>query len=633
MSDKSLAYRLGLYISSALLIVFAVFIFWALRFHAVNNLKNTENKAIFLSNDIYRTVRDKVVLTEGLASNIARQIEFYHVHGEASDYFISLLNDTKYLQAIQVKLHIHNNIPDDSIFSVLRSDNGIRYSEGNMTTGYFINEDSLLCYFPDLSQKGWSEPFRSSKPGDVVSVFNYPFEFRDSKGSILSNGYVECMISFGSLQQLISETKIWQHGYAFLVSDKGTFITYPLKEQILKRNLFRLPSGDIRGDSVKIAKFMTGESGPIVVFPPDLDHVKAWAFSNRIPENNWLLVTTIPFSELRQSLYAQIYKMGSILLFLTGAIFFLVIAITNKVMKPLSRVSKELHNFGVEKLNQSSKARNETTAIRESLIRLQEMYDRYRKNEEESNVKGARLRDDLQVASEIQQGIIPPAGNHTIKDTGIIIHSVFKPAQIVSGDLYDFYMIDEHNLLITIGDVSGGGIPAALFMGVAHTLIKSNALIRGAKEIISHVNKALCRNNTNQFFLTMFLGIIDTRNGVLNYCNAGHVPTFLISPSGNVKELGDPHGLPLGLYAETIYKDSSVHLKHGDHLILYTDGITEQVSEKGEYFGVNNFYRLFDQFKDRSPEEIAGIIVQSVGDFAGNAAHTNDLSLLVIEYG
>lgn len=633
MSEKSLAYHLGLYISSALLIVFAIFIFWVLRFHAANNLKNTENKAVFLSNDIYRTVRDKVVLTEGLASDIARQIEFYRVHGEARNYFTSLLNDTRYLQAIQVKLHLHDNISDNSVFSVLRSENGINYSEGNNTTGYFINEDTLICYFPDLSRKGWSEPFRISKSGDVVSIFNYPFVFRNSKGSILSNGLVECMISFGSLQDLISETKIWQHGYAFLVSDKGTFITYPLKEEVLKRNLFRLPPGDIRGDSVKIASFMTGKSGPIVVFPPALNHVKALAFSNRIPENNWLLVTAIPISDLRQSLYAQIFKMGSILLFLIGLIFFLVIAITNKVMKPLSRVSKELQNFGIEKLDQSPEARNETITIRESLIRLQEMYDKYKINQAESSIRSARFRADLQSASEIQQSIIPPAGNHSIKDTRVVIYSVFKPAQIVSGDLYDFYLIDDHRLLITIGDVSGGGIPAALFMGVAHTLIKSNALRGEAREIVSQVNKILCKNNKNQFFLTMFLGILDTGNGILNYCNAGHVPTFLISPSGNVKELGDPHGLPLGLYAETMYRDSSVHLKYGDHLILYTDGITEQVSEKGEYFGVDNFYRLFDQFKDRTPEEIAGIIVRSVSDFAGNAAHTNDLSLLVMEYG
>lgn len=631
MSNRSLAYHLGFYISLALFLVFGTFTFFIIRFHAENSKKNIENSAILLSQDIYRNVRDKVLLTQELASGISSQIGIFLKHGESENYLKSALDGRKYLQAILIRFHDLDIHHIRSYLSVTRSGDDINFSENPEDSGKEFNADSLFRYFGNLRGEKWSEPFRTKK-GEVVSAYHLPFEFRDQKDGKLISGEVICLISFNFLDQLISETKIWENGYAFLISDKGTFVTYPIKELVLKRNLFSLPPGDLREDLVRIPEFMAGISGPITVYPPVLNHAKAWSFPNRIPENNWLVVTVIPVSELQKGLRDMILKMSGILVLLIGIVFFLVLIITGRVMKPLSKASYDLHLFGVEHLDQSTRAKNETVTIRESLKKLQEMYEKHQQNAKESSLKSARLKADLEAASEIQQGILPPPGNYQIPRTGISIHSVFKPAQIVSGDLYNFFMIDDNHLLINIGDVSGGGVPAALFMGVAHTLVKSNALAGTAGEIVSQVNKQLSRNNSNQFFLTLFLGILHTETGTLNYCNAGHVPTFLVSSNGNVKELADPHGPPLGLVHNTSYKNSNVHLKQGDRLILYTDGITEKANEYGDYFGVDGFYALFNQFKSHSPEEIAGMIVKSVGDFAGKTKATNDLSLMVIGF-
>ncbi len=631
MSNRSLAYHLGFYISLALFFVFGTFTFYIIRYHAENSKKSIENSAILLSQDIFRNIRDKVLLTEELASVISRQIGFFKKYGESENYLRSVLDDRMYLQAILIRLHDREETHLRSFLSVSRCNDGILFADNPEDSGSELNVDSLFRYFGNLTGESWSEPFRTRK-GEVVSAYHLPFEFRDQGNGKQFPGDIICLISFGFLDKLISETKIWENGYAFLISDKGTFITYPIKELVLKRNLFALPPGDIREDLVRIPEFMAGTSGPITVYPPVLNHAKAWSFPNKIPENNWLVVTVIPVAELQKGLKSMILKMSGILLLLIGIVYLLVLFITVRVMKPLSKASYDLHRFGVEYLDQSSRAKNETVTIRESLKNLQEKYDKYQQNLKESNIKSARLKADLEAAFEIQQSILPPPGHYQIPGTGIRIYSVLKPAQIVSGDLFDFFMIDHNHLLITIGDVSGGGVPAALFMGVAHTLIKSNALKGTAREIVSQVNKQLGRNNTNQFFLTLFLGILHTETGNLNYCNAGHAPTFLVSSNGNVKELADPHGIPLGLVHDTSYKDSTVHLKQGDHLILYTDGITEQANENGEYFGVDGFYALFNYFKGHSPDEIAEMIVKKVGDFAGNTKHTNDLSLMVFGF-
>ncbi len=339
----------------------------------------------------------------------------------------------------------------------------------------------------------------------------------------------------------------------------------------------------------------------------------------------------MPTSELYHDLNLLLLKMILVSIGVAALLFYLVFTISRRILRPLSTVSRELASFSIEKLDPVSGELNETISLQKSLALLQKRYEKSQQSESEFLRRRAKHREDLQLASEIQQAFIPPQGNHLVPGTGVTIHSVFRPLHVVSGDLYDFFMIDDTKLLFTIGDVSGGGIPAALFMGVANTYIKSNAFAGSAKDIVNQVNMLLCRNNSNQFFLSLFLGILDVEEKTLNYCNAGHTPSFFMSHAGKVKELGDPHGLPLGLYPERSYKDSVIHMGKGDTLILYTDGVTEQLSEDGDFFGVDNFYRLFDIMKDKTPDEIAEIIIGSVNNFAGATPQSDDLSILVLQ--
>ena len=301
-------------------------------------------------------------------------------------------------------------------------------------------------------------------------------------------------------------------------------------------------------------------------------------------------------------------------------------------MEPLTKISDELHNFSIEILEHPQETKNETVALQKSLERLQDRYEKHKKYEAEVAQRGSKFLSDLALASEIQQSIIPQTGNYSLQNSGISIHTVFRPAQYVSGDLYDFFMIDNKRLIITMGDVSGGGIPAALFMGVAHTYIRSNALHETSKEIVSQVNKQLCKNNANQFFLTLFLGILDISDGILNYCSAGHTPSILYSANGTMQELDNQHGLPLGLYPEKEYSDTSIDINKGDYLILYTDGVTEHINEAGEFYGVHSFYSLLNQLKDKTPEEIATMIMKSVDRFGSGVTQHNDLSLMVVKF-
>jgi sigma-B regulation protein RsbU (phosphoserine phosphatase) len=371
---------------------------------------------------------------------------------------------------------------------------------------------------------------------------------------------------------------------------------------------------------------------PVTVFPIPLNFQKSWAYPTLIPENGWIMAFVMPYKEFYKDLKLLLFRMVAVSFLVALLIFYLVFAISRRVMQPISKISRELHTFSIEKLDPGSGQNNETVLLQDSLERLRNQYEKNLQSEKEIRQRRERLRADMQLAAEIQASFIPPSGNHFLHDAGLSLHAVYKPMLMVSGDLFDFFMISDHKMLITIGDVSGDGIPAALFMGVAHTHIKSHAFDGDSKDIVGKVNKLLCKNNTNQFFLSLFLGILDLESDTLNYCNAGHTPTFLVQQTGRVKELGDPHGLPLGLYPDRGYKDNNVKFSKGDLLILYTDGLSEQINEAGDFFGTDNFYRVFDKVKNHSSEEVAAMILHEVNHFAGASAQSDDLSLLVLKY-
>ena len=145
-----------------------------------------------------------------------------------------------------------------------------------------------------------------------------------------------------------------------------------------------------------------------------------------------------------------------------------------------------------------------------------------------------RLDKDMKSAKEIQFNIVPNEYPAFPDRKEIDLYAVLNPAQIIGGDLYDYFFIDNDHLLFTIGDVSGKGIPASLFMAVAHTLIKGNANVLSSKHIVEQINKKLSHRNSNQHFLTLFLGILDVKNGILDYCNAAHNYPYLLRSNGKI---------------------------------------------------------------------------------------------------
>lgn len=634
MSDKPAAYQLGIYISAVFIVVFSIFAYLSFSYNRNLIHKNVENNAIAISTKIISTVNEKILIVQEISNTLAQQIPYLYEVEEFSQVLNNIAERYEFLTSIQVNYEPKTGIkPDSSVAHFPEQKHGQIFNEKvNRRKCQDTAMVKTIALLEKTREPAWSKPYLCPTDSDLVVLFYQPFSHVNNLNDSIYEGYVACEISLGFLNDLILETKISEKGYAFLISDDGTFITHPYKEYILNRSLFSLPKEVFRGDESELLKFVNEDFGSITVYPTVLNFTKSIAYHTKMRNTGWVLATTIPYSEINNELYWLLFKMFIAMLTVVTTIFVSIIFISSKVMRPLLKVTREIHTFSNENHEYETQVRNEAEALAHSLKRLRKTYEKFRLDEAESKEQSQRFQRDLLMASEIQKSIIPPQGLWTLSTSGISLYSVFRPAYVVSGDLYDFFMIDEKHLLITIGDASGSGVPAALFMGVAHTFIKSFSTGKSARFIVKKVNKELCRNNSNQFFLTLFLGILNIEDGTLSYCNAGHTPPYLIRNKGKLEILSKSHGLPVGLYPERTYDESVVQLNPGDKLFLYTDGVTDQTNEAGQHFGEEYLRNIVRLNRNELPEDLAGRLLYNLDGFKGNSQHHDDVSILIFKY-
>ena len=213
------------------------------------------------------------------------------------------------------------------------------------------------------------------------------------------------------------------------------------------------------------------------------------------------------------------------------------------------------------------------------------------------------------------------------------IHASMDPAKEVGGDFYDFFMIDDDHLAMVIADVSGKGVPAALFMMSSKILINDHALMGGSPaEILERVNKQVCANNDAHMFVTVWLGILEISTGKLTTASAGHEYP-IINVSGKYELLKDKHGLAVGAFGMSKYKNTEIQLKKGDSIFVYTDGVAEATNANNELFGTDRTVEALNAIpKDASQKEILAGVRTAVDAFVKDAPQFDDLTMVGLKY-
>jgi sigma-B regulation protein RsbU (phosphoserine phosphatase) len=243
------------------------------------------------------------------------------------------------------------------------------------------------------------------------------------------------------------------------------------------------------------------------------------------------------------------------------------------------------------------------------------------------------IQQELEVARKIQESIVPRRFPPFPNRKEFEIHAAMIPAQNVGGDFYDFFLIDDHRLGFVIGDVSGKGVPAALFMAVSKTLLKATAL-KGLPpaECLQQVNRVLYLESVAAMFVTVFYGVLDTRTGEVDYCNGGHNPPYLLRAGGLIEAAETAGGLVLGAMPNTAYKPQKATLQSGEGFFLFTDGVTEAMDRAGELFSEG---RLEENLKGKSGvplSELAQSVIAAVNAHATGAPQADDITVLALRF-
>ena len=243
------------------------------------------------------------------------------------------------------------------------------------------------------------------------------------------------------------------------------------------------------------------------------------------------------------------------------------------------------------------------------------------------------LKVDLTSASEIQQYFLPRVFPPFPEDSDKLdIFASMEAAKDVGGDFYDFFRIDEDRIALVIGDVCGKGIPAALFMVLSQTIIRSKASqCASAAECMTETNRLLSSYSVESMFVTVFYVIYNTKTGLVTYCNAGHNPPHILHADGTVEKLPKTKNVIVGVYDGVKYKEDTLQLEHGDTLVMFTDGVTEARNQAREEFGTERLNYMLKGLANTNCRQMVETVKAGLATFVDGAEQHDDITMLVIK--
>jgi sigma-B regulation protein RsbU (phosphoserine phosphatase) len=237
------------------------------------------------------------------------------------------------------------------------------------------------------------------------------------------------------------------------------------------------------------------------------------------------------------------------------------------------------------------------------------------------------------LAHDIEMGIIPTKFPLFPDRNDFDCYGKLIPAKVVGGDLFDFFLLDDNNLFVSICDTLGKGIPAAMFAVATRTLIRNiaNPITRVGK-MMELLNDELSLGQESDMFVTVMMGRLNLKNGEFSYCNAGHPCPIILRNYHHAEELGFIHGFPIGVRKKQSFAESVITLAPGESIIAYTDGVTEEVDKDGSFFGKERLLSHLQGQNSNSPEKIVKEILKALEKFRGKAETYDDTTILAFKY-
>lgn len=635
INRNSLSYRI---ISRVLLfcviiwiIIFSVYYI----FTRINIEKSTNENARLLVQNVVNEIEKTLKPIEVIPENFSWMVETGNLPEDSIYMFLSTMvknNPSIYASAIAFEPYLTDpSIKHFAPYAYREGDDIKTMQLGSANYDYFIMDWYQIPNF--LKKSYWSEPYYDTGGANaLISTYSVPF-YLNKNGKRIFGGVITVDISLDWLTDLVSSVKVFDTGYAFLLSRSGTYLTNPDKSLIMNETIFTMAKETSQPKIREIGrKMIKGETGNTSMVHNV--HGKIFVFYIQLPSTKWSLGLVFPHDEMFASLKMLNIFVVLLGIFGLGLLVFFTVRIIRKQIRPLSKFSKSARiiaegNFNAELPEITTK--DEMKELHDSFEFMQNELANYVSDLKATTSAKEKIESELRIAKEIQLGMIPHIFPPFPDLPELDLYASLVSAREVGGDLYDFFLLDDNLLCFAIGDVSGKGVPSSLFMAVTRTLLRSIAdKSKSTAEIVTSMNKTLSFNNDSNMFVTFFLGIIDTKSGLLNYCNAGHNPPILIKSDGVANYFNITKSIPVGLFENYEYSEESIYIEPSDQLFLYTDGVTEAEDIEDLLYGNDQLLKVIRENSALTPRMLIEKVNIDIARHVNGHIQSDDLTMLSI---
>ncbi len=488
----------------------------------------------------------------------------------------------------------------------------------------------------ELHRAVWSEPYFDEGAGNIImATYSIPFSRKKGKDHVLT-GIVTADISLDWLVDIVSRISPYESGYSFLISQSGVFVTHPDRELIMRESIFSVAEAANDEELRKTGRAMIDGKQGFVALKSHFAGQKAWLYYAPIPSVGWSVGVVFP----EEALFAGLRGLNRMVLIIGttgfGILFLIIVLVSGTITRPLRVLTGKAAEIARGNLDVEIavlKSNDEVGDLSRSFDNMKVALKEYIANLAETTAAKERYESELKIARTIQMSFLPKKFPPFPENVEFDIYATLVSAKEVGGDLYDFFLLDEDHLFFSIGDVSGKGVPAALFMAAAKTLMKGTAGRNiSPAEVLARVNRELCLENDSMMFVTVFCGVLNFRTGEVVYSNAGHNPPLVLRPGRPPEWLPLPDGFFLGTMEDAAYETRRILLAPGDMVLLYTDGVTEAMNGQKAFYQEERLIRVAENHEQGSPEELVREIIESVRAFAGNEPQSDDITLLALAF-
>ena len=510
--------------------------------------------------------------------------------------------------------------------------NSIRtIQDGSDNNQYFFMDWYLM---PTLLDKPcWTEPYMDYDEQNNTSemVTSYCQTIKEDDTVI---GVISTSLSLNWLSQTVSAVKPYPNSYSIMIGRGGTYFVHPDSTKISRQTIFTqtLENPDTAMSALGHA-MQRGEEG---MKHMNVDGKDCYVFYKPLGQTGYSMAIVCPEKDIFGGLNRMRRNVMSIVfLGLLMMLYFFINIITHE-LRPLRQLADEAENIASGQFNTELpdfQRIDEIGQLSHSFGNMQQSLVRYIEKLKETTSQKASIERDLQVANNIQMGMLPKNFPSYPDRDDVQIFASLTPAKEVGGDLFDFYFRDGR-LFFCIGDVSGKGIPSSLFMAVTRSVFRSvSAHETMPDRIMTGINNSLAEMNESFLFVTLLVGVLDLSTGHLHYCNAGHDAPLLVGP--DVSLLPCDANIPVGFDPSWKYTLQETQISTGTTIFLFTDGLTEAEDSNHAQFQmerINDVAAKALAKQQHEPRQLIALMKDSVSHFVANAEQSDDLTMMAIQY-